>query len=66
MGLIYQPGSRYSELGEKMYDREVCKNKQTKKMMVSLSPQRVEMWAVMAQVAAKSRLLFLVSPLSTV
>lgn len=30
MGLIYQPGSGYSELGEKMYDREVCKNKQTK------------------------------------
>ena len=66
MGLIYQPGSRYSELGEKMYDREVCKNKQTKKMMVCLSPQRVEMGAVMAQVAAKSLLLFLVSPLFSV
>lgn len=38
MGLIYQPGSGYSELGEKMYDREVCKNKQTKKNDGELIP----------------------------
>ena len=64
--LIYQPGSRYSELGEEMHESEVCKNKTNQNDGWAYPTRGLEMGAIMAQVAAKSLLPFLVSHLSTV